>query len=279
MLGIGNARVLSASDACAVRRILAVDPIESILVSSRMGDGDLDVRTLGGRLWGFGGVRLESVCLSGANLIPIQARPAAIRSYAELALAEGRRCSSIVGESAAVHLLWDLLEQDWGVARAIRRHQPLMSTTQRSLVTPDPAVRIATADDFNVLFPASVAMFTEEIGISPIGVDGGATYRRRVRELIEQRRCYLRVDDGRVTFKAELGAVSGNVAQIQGVWVDPEFRALGIGRHGTAAVVDHTLQMGAETVSLYVNDFNQAAQKAYAAVGFKTVGEFASVLF
>ncbi|PRZ43560.1 hypothetical protein CLV47_102248 [Antricoccus suffuscus] len=279
VLGIGQARVLGAADSRAVRRVLAIDPVESVLVGSRMTDGGIDPRQLGGKLWGFGGMHLESICLSGANLIPIQAGRTAVRSYAELALQEGRRCSSIVGDSSAVHQLWDILEEHWGLARAIRWHQPLMSTAQPSLVTPDPGVRLATSADFAVLFPAAVAMFNEEIGISPMGADGGASYRRRVHELIEQQRCYLRIDDGRVSFKAELGAVAGGVTQIQGVWVDPALRGQGLGRRGTGAVVDHSLQRGASVVSLYVNDFNVAAQKAYTAIGFRTVGEFASVLF
>ena len=35
----------------------------------------------------------------------------------------------------------------------------------------------------------------------------------------------------------------------------------------------------APTVSLYVNDFNVAARRAYARVGFNEVGRFTSVLF
>ena len=34
-----------------------------------------------------------------------------------------------------------------------------------------------------------------------------------------------------------------------------------------------------QTVSLYVNDFNTPARKAYLAVGFEQVGTFATVLF
>jgi predicted GNAT family acetyltransferase len=35
----------------------------------------------------------------------------------------------------------------------------------------------------------------------------------------------------------------------------------------------------APVVSLYVNDFNSAARAAYARVGFREVGRYASVLF
>ena len=33
------------------------------------------------------------------------------------------------------------------------------------------------------------------------------------------------IDDGQVVFKAELGAVTPEVCQVQGVWVDPDSAA------------------------------------------------------
>jgi uncharacterized protein len=80
-------------------------------------------------------------------------------------------------------------------------------------------------------------------------------------------------------FKAEIGAVSRTVCQIQGVWVDPTHRGRGIGTAGTAAVVEYARTAIAPVVSLYVNDYNAAARAAYARVGFREVGHFASVLF
>jgi predicted GNAT family acetyltransferase len=124
-----------------------------------------------------------------------------------------------------------------------------------------------------------VAMFTEEVGTSPLGNDDGAAYRARVRDLVLAGRSFARIEHGRVLFKAELGAVSGRVAQIQGVWVDPAHRGHGLGTSGTAAVVAEALRTVAPTVSLYVNDFNQPARRAYERVGLCNVGTFASVLF
>jgi predicted GNAT family acetyltransferase len=46
-----------------------------------------------------------------------------------------------------------------------------------------------------------------------------------------------------------------------------------------AAVVELALRDIAPVVSLYVNDYNAAARSAYRRVGFREVGEFATVLF
>jgi predicted GNAT family acetyltransferase len=122
-------------------------------------------------------------------------------------------------------------------------------------------------------------MFTEEVGTSPLGNDNGAAYRARVRDLVLSGRAFARIEAGEVLFKAELGAVSARACQVQGVWVAPAHRGRGLGTAGTAAVVAEALRSVAPVVSLYVNDFNQPARRAYERVGFDNVGTFSSVLF
>ena len=87
------------------------------------------------------------------------------------------------------------------------------------------------------------------------------------------------IEGGEVMFKAEIGAVSRAACQVQGVWVAPAHRGRGIGTAGTAAVVEYARTTIAPVVSLYVNDFNAPARAAYRRVGFRDVGQYASVLF
>jgi predicted GNAT family acetyltransferase len=140
-------------------------------------------------------------------------------------------------------------------------------------------VRRVRPDELEILYPACVAMFTEEVGVSPANGDGGSLYRARVGELIAQGRAFARIEDGRVVFKAEIGAATTEACQIQGVWVDPALRGRGYANGGMAAVVAHAQASVAPVVSLYVNDFNTAARAAYSRVGFAQVGSFMSVLF
>jgi uncharacterized protein len=146
-------------------------------------------------------------------------------------------------------------------------------------VTPDPLVRAVRPDEIDLLLPASIAMFTEEVGVSPIAGDGGNLYRARVSELVQLGRSFARIDDGRVIFKAEVGAATSAACQIQGVWVDPALRGQGLSVAGMAAVVSACRATIAPVVSLYVNDFNVAARRAYERVGFVDVDIFMSVLF
>ena len=254
------------------------------LASGRV-DGGIEFKhervwRLGAEVWGYGERgRLEALCYSGANLVPVQAGSDAVKAFADRARRQGRRCSSLVGPSTAVEQMWHLLQPHWGWAREVRARQPLMAIDDEPAVDPDPGVRPVEPHEIDLLLPACVAMFTEEVGVSPLAGDGGALYRARVEELIAQRRAWARIQDGAVLFKAEIGAATREVCQIQGVWVHPSLRSRGMGTSGTAAVVEQARRSVAPVVSLYVNDYNVAARRAYEKVGFAQVGVFASVLF
>jgi predicted GNAT family acetyltransferase len=154
-----------------------------------------------------------------------------------------------------------------------------MATSAVPDVPPDPGVRRVRMEEFDVIYPACVAMFTEEVGVSPNAGDGGVLYRARVAELIRDGRAFARIEDGRVLFKAEIGAVTPRACQVQGVWVPPDLRGQGRSVAGMSAVVRESLRSIAPTVSLYVNDYNTRARAAYRRVGFTEVGSFMSILF
>jgi predicted GNAT family acetyltransferase len=275
-----QARLLDDRDRAAALELCAANPVANVFVESRIRAFGLDPGRLGAQLWGFEqGGRLVSLCYGGANLVPVQATSPAVAAFAERALRQGRRCSSIVGPSAAVSELWGLLRPYWGPARDVRAAQPLMAIDGPSPVPADPAVRRVRVDEIDILLPASIAMFTEEVGISPLAGDGGVSYRTRVAELVRSGRALARIEDGQVIFKAEVGAATPAACQVQGVWVRPEFRGRGVAAPGMAAVVALSRAAISPVVSLYVNDFNAAGRATYRRAGFSEVGEFMSVLF
>ena len=273
-------RLLTDHDRDEVLAICDRDAVTNVFVGSRVRTAGLDSGRLGAQVWGyFEGGRLACLCYSGANLVPVGDAPGAIAAFAERARLQGRRCSSIVGPAPAVGELWSLLAPYWGRPREIRAVQPVMAMSGDPLVEPDPLVHTVRPDELDILLPACVAMFTEEVGVSPIGPDGGAGYRARITELIQAGRSLARIEHGQVIFKAEIGAVTPLACQVQGVWVPPALRGRGHAAHGMAAVVAQARRSVAPVVSLYVNDFNEAARAAYRKVGFTEAGTFTSVLF
>ncbi|NHC44607.1 GNAT family N-acetyltransferase [Motilibacter aurantiacus] len=280
MLRTTSLRVLGPRDVEAALALVDRDPVTNVFVGARLHAAGLDTWRLGAEVWGHVvDGELDALCYAGANLVPVEAGPEAVRAFAERARRLGRRCSSIVGPRDAVEPLWALLEPEWGPARDVRRDQPLLSISSAPLVAPDPDVRLVRRDEIDVLLPACIDMFTEEVGVSPLAGDGGALYRARVAELIAAGRAMARIDGGRVVFKAEVGAAVPGACQVQGVWVDPALRGRGHSVAGMAAVVELARADVAPVVSLYVNDYNTPARRAYERVGFRQVGTFMSVLF
>jgi predicted GNAT family acetyltransferase len=273
-------RLLDDRDREDVLALCDRDPVVNVFVSSRVHEAGLDPARLGGQIWGFlPGGRLTSLCYAGANLVPVAATPDAVTAFAARARLQGRRCSSIVGPAPAIRSMWELLRPYWGRPREIREAQPVMAISAPSPAAADPQVRRVRPEELPVLLPASVAMFTEEVGVSPLGPDGGSGYRARVSELIGLGRAFARIENGQVMFKAEIGAVTPHACQVQGVWVRPELRGRGLAVAGMAAVVQEALRSVAPVVSLYVNDFNAPARAVYRRVGFTGTATLMSVLF
>jgi predicted GNAT family acetyltransferase len=276
-------RLLDRHDVGEALAVCDRDVAANLFVAARLLGSGFGNRG-GGELWGYHDSRgLASLCWSGANLVPVQAGGDAVEAFADRARRQGRNCSSIVGPADAVRALWRRLEPYWGPAREVRTEQPLMALAGPPLVVPDPRVRRSRLDELDVVVPACVAMFTEEVGYSPVAQDGGALYHAQVTSLVAGGRSLVRIDDvaGRreVTFKAELGSVTPNAVQVQGVWVNPRVRGQGVAAPGMAAVAAVVRAEIAPLVTLYVNGYNTRAVRTYERVGFRRVGTFATVLF
>jgi uncharacterized protein len=273
---VGERRVSVVRDAAAVWRVFDDDPVGSCMVAARVADHGIDPNSIGGELWTRRGAQ-ESLCFAGANLIPLRGALVDLNAFADEAMSATRRCSSLVGRAELVLPMWERLESAWGPARDVRDHQPLMALATHPSCEIDPGVRQVRPDELDAYLVAAVDMFIGEVGVDPRLGDGGRGYRRRVANLIAAGRAWARFEHGQVVFKAEVGSQSPGVGQIQGVWVHPEWRGLGLGTAGTATVAAVIVGSG-RIASLYVNNFNSVARAAYARVGFTDVGTFATVL-
>jgi predicted GNAT family acetyltransferase len=273
-------RLLGPSDVPAVLDLAAVDPVVNVFADYRSRLTQLDPRWLGGEMWGYlVDGELVSACHAAANLVPVQATADALAAFAERAAAQPRRSATIVGPAEAVGTLWQHLRPRWSPAREARWDQPHLEIATEPSVAPDPLVRRTEVADVDTLYPACVAMYTEEVGVSPEAGGGADLYRARVTQLVAKGWSFARIERGRVVFKAEVAAVSPYACQVQGVYVDPSHRGEGLAAAGMAAVVDLALRQLAPVVSLYVNAHNVPARRAYERVGFQQTATFSTIMF
>ena len=273
-------RVLGPDDVALALRLLATDPVTDVFVEHRTRLTQLDRRWLGGEIWGwFEDGELVSMCHAGANFVPVQATPEALKAYADRALTHRVNPVTFLGPADDVRMLWAMLQDDFPRPRDARWVQPHLVIDHDPAVAADPLVTVTPAHMVDVLYPACVAMYTAEVGLSP-EIDGGrALYRTRVSQLVHRGWSFSRIEGEKVLFKAEVACASPHAAQVQGVWVDPSVRGQGLATAGMAAVVEHVRREIAPTVSLYVNEHNAPARAAYDRVGFRRHGTFATVMF
>ncbi|GGF38616.1 N-acetyltransferase GCN5 [Marmoricola endophyticus] len=273
-------RVLGPADLPEVLALLERDPVTNVFVDYRVRLTRLEPRWLGGEVWGWydDGV-LAAVCHAAANLVPAAAGPEALAAFADRAARAPRSSSTVVGPRPMVEELWRVLGPAWGTPRDERWEQPHLELTGPPAVEPDPLVRRSESADIAALYPACVAMYTEEVGISPEADGGRELYRARVTQLVNRGWSFARYDGDRVVFKAEVAAASPYACQVQGVYVDPSRRGEGLAAGGMAAVVEIARREIAPTVSLYVNGHNAPARRAYERAGFAQTSTFSTLMF
>ncbi|HEY0888092.1 MAG TPA: GNAT family N-acetyltransferase [Nocardioides sp.] len=274
-------RPLGPADLAAFLELTGRRPVVNVFADYRARTTRLEPRWLGGEVWGrWLGGDLVAACHVGANLVPIEADEDDARAFAERAQARGRTVSTIVGPHLPVKAFWDQVQGAWGQARDIRWQQPHLELVGAPRLEPDPLVRRTTRADLDAVYPACVAMYTEEVGVSPEVGGGAELYRARILQLMSKGWSFARFDDdGRLLFKAEVACATPYAAQIQGVYVAPDRRGQGLASHGMAAVADLVRREVAPVVSLYVNDWNAAARRAYERVGFVETARFSTVMF
>jgi len=274
-------RPLGPADLDAFLELVTRDPVVNVFADYRARTTSLEPRWLGGEMWGrYAGGELVSACHVGANLVPIGASGDDARAFGERALARGRTVSTLVGPHDAVRALWNTVAAAWGRPRDVRWNQPHLQLDGEPLVEADPLVRRTTRTDLAEVYPACVAMYTEEVGVSPEQGGGAELYRARVLQLMSRGWSFARFDEsGRLVFKAEVACASPYAAQIQGVYVVPDLRGRGIATAGMAAVAQIVRREIAPVVSLYVNDWNSSARRAYERVGFVQTAQFSTVMF
>ncbi|VEG26898.1 Predicted acetyltransferase [Actinomyces howellii] len=277
--------------------------------------------------WGSGDVvvlgrpaRPEAAAWSTGSLLPLGLAPrpgtghegagrGGARALAEHAGARLTRNGSVAGPRSDVAAVWEHLEGAGLRAREARWVQPVLRAPdppggmlpaalgRRGLEWVARGLRRAVPALTHLVLPASVDMFTAELGYDP--TSAGGSYARHVSWLVETGRTYVLLDDGRggparagaparVVFKADVGALwrpvpgrGWGAAQLTGVWTHADLRGQGIATVALAAVVDavrrdHVGRGG--SVSLYVNDFNTAALGLYRGLGFHRVGTYATIL-
>ncbi len=219
---------------------------------------------------------VRGVIYYGAQLVVAADEPAALDAFAvETRKHPGLR--SFVGPKRAVDGLWSRVKTWYRDPAIVRAHQPLYAVWPQALAPiADVDVRLARVEEAALVAENSAHMIVGELGYDPRAQR--STFVAGIRRAIEHGSWWVWIDGGELRFQCNVGARTPVTAQLQGVWTPPPARGHGYATHGLAAIARRILA-DTPTVSLYVNDFNQAAIGVYERVGFERVGELSTYLF
>ncbi len=220
---------------------------------------------------------IAGLCYFGPQIVPCGDDPAALEAFG----ARARRATAtrmIVGPRPAVEALWAQARTALRVPSAIRASQPVYRLERADLAysRADADVGQATLSELDEITRNSAEMIAGENGGDPRRTN--ADFRGRTARVISARWWWRYRIAGRLAFMCNVGSATEKTAQLQGVWTPPEMRGAGHATRGLGAICDHLLDEH-PTLCLYVNDFNAPAIALYERVGFRRVGEFATILF
>lgn len=273
-------RRLHGVDKQAAFEFCEKNPIDTVFIRQNLEQAGLSLSGAVG-IFSKPDNELVSLLWESGMAVPVGFSEAGFDMTADYLCRRPKGITSFVGPRDQVMGLWKRLESDWGPAADIRDPQYSMVIDSDPLIDGDKQVRPAQVGEGKLIFPVAVAAFKEEVGYDPSAHSN--SYMLRTRSLIRHGRTYIKLGEGeggnpRVIFKADIGALAGGVAQIQGVWTVPDMRGRGIASAALASVIR---QLRADPqiqhVTLYVNHYNLPALRVYEKLGFQHVSDWATV--
>ena len=186
---------------------------------------------------------------------------------------------AIVGERSCVRRYWECVRAWHTPPRIVRERQPLFALERGSLVVPEKTavhVRRAHASEVALVLENSAQMIEGELGYDPRTQSGD--FEWNVRRMIERGWWWIGFSGKNAVFFCHLGPYGEATAQLQGVWTVPNRRQSTLATQALALVCRELLREF-PTLSLYVNDFNEAAIRLYLRVGFTEVAALSTYMF
>jgi RimJ/RimL family protein N-acetyltransferase len=222
------------------------------------------------------GERVDGVAYDGPQIVLAGEGPA-IDVFAEtLSSSSARRM--IVSPRPLVERFWERARNAFPTPSLVRRSQPVYALEPSWLRAPVlelPGLERAILAETGEIAAHAARMSAGELGSSD---EVDPAYRGRIEASIRAGAYWRYRIDGRLIFQCHAGPFTAATVQLQGIWTPPNERGHG---HATRAlgIICARLLDEHRTLSLYVNDSNRAGIALYERLGFRRVGEFASLIF
>ncbi len=220
---------------------------------------------------------VRGVAFFGRQVVLAANEDAVIAAFAAAAR-EHRFERMIVAPRATVERYWELVRPWHAAPRLVRESQPLLAVDRSTLRGARDGVRVRRArpDQWQAVANNSAAMIEQELEYDPRRA--AAEFDANVRIMIDRGLWWIGERNADLCFFCNAGPHNAKTLQLQGIWTPPALRGRGLATAALYGVCDELLEE-VPSLSLYVNGFNASALALYDRVGFRRVGEFATLLF
>jgi hypothetical protein len=218
--------------------------------------------------------KLEGVAIIGHATLMETRTERALQAFADLA----RQSASphlIMGEEKRINEFWNYYSEDGREMRFASRELLLELKWPVQARQRVRELRLATLADLELVLPVHAQMAFEESGINPLERDPEG-FRERYSRRIGQGRTWVCVEEGKLTFKADVVSDTPDAAYLEGVWVSPEQTGTGYGLRCMSQLTRNLLAH-AKSILLLVNEENKKAQHYYRKAGFSMRSSYSSI--
>jgi predicted GNAT family acetyltransferase len=257
---------LTEADREEALALLSDDPIGAVHMIGMLEDYGVIHAAHRGQFYGyFENDKMAGVALLGHSIL-IYGKKASLPYFAK-AIMEAKASGHVIfGPRKQVESFWTSLKKLGWQTRLVRDFHWFVSP--RSTQLPKSLqLRKAGLEDSQVVADAQAEMAFEVSGIDPRVSDGESFYQR-VAERIRRGRVWVKIEDGKLVFKADLVNQTSETAYLEGIWTSPEYRDKGIATECLSELV-HRLLYSGSIPCLVVEAHNEAAKKVYSKVGFR----------
>jgi hypothetical protein len=209
--------------------------------------------------------KLEGVALIGHATLMETRTDRSLQAFADLAR-QSAAPYMIMGEEARIDEFWNYYSQEGKEIRLACRELLLELRWPVQVRAEVLELRVATPGDIELVLPVHAQMAFEESGINPLEKDPEG-FRERCARRIEQGRSWVCVEEGKLTFKADVISDTAEAVYLEGVWVSPDKTGTGYGLRCMSQLALNLLSH-TKSIVLLVNEDNKKAQRYYEKAGF-----------
>jgi len=221
---------LTNEDRLETLAFLSIRPVHTVVMTSFINDNGMVSDLNRGDFYGYRNQAgdLEGVALIGHSTLVEARTEEALKALAFTARTSTTPIHLIMSSGTAAQSFWNHLVGGTKEPRLVCKELLFEVGFPYLVQNCEYDLRLARPEELETVAEAQAEVAEIECGVNPLLKDREG-FLKRVMRRIEQGRVFVVFDGDKLMFKADIIAETDSVAYLEGVYVNPEFRGLGIG--------------------------------------------------